>query len=58
MGEKGKEKGKGKDDKITRPESPPEPTKNILTEGKSKLDREETFGNEGKGEGIDIVIDE
>ena len=47
MEEKEEGKGRGNEESITRPESSPEPTKNIVTEGKTRLDRKETLTDEG-----------
>ena len=59
MGEK--EKGKSSGEKIQRPESKPEPTKNILTEAKTRPDRQENFSNDKpiKGEiRVDIELED
>jgi len=57
MGEK--EKGKGNEDKITRPESKPEPSKNIITEGKTRPDKQETFSDEwNPKDGTEIIVDD
>ncbi len=53
-----KEKGKSSGEKIQRPESKPEPTKNILTEAKTRPDKQENFSDEWKpDEGITIDTD-